>query len=280
MGQLQQRAEIATPLGMAFAAALTFTTVVWRGLVGEFQAREQKRANDQKDEENIARLLLDGAKLLGDTRPSHLAAGIAVLSQAISLGKTNHAKASMDIIADFIKESLKIPANFELLDSAVHALNYGSKLGYCANRSITVETQDGELIAWWINGMQSCTYEGGVIGYHLFDRQADIQQFAFNRVTFHSSPFADEPTAENCNFRGCSFKEIDIAIVWVNEFYKCDFSNAQVSKFMFEILYGSYDSAMLRKKVSTCHYYRDSPPTGNGADLILPYLIARDRATT
>lgn len=96
------RSRVLTPIGAAGLAVVTFCTVVWRGLVTTRQANEQIRTNNQKDEEILAKLLLDGTNCLHEEKEMRKLAGIAALSAVVKSPNERYAVPAMNILAQFI----------------------------------------------------------------------------------------------------------------------------------------------------------------------------------
>jgi hypothetical protein len=257
--------EIAKLFGTALIAALTFSTVIWRGLVGARQANEQKRANDAKDEENTARLLVDGAKLLADDKITYVAAGMTALEMAME-ASIQTARASsktlvisaMNVFADYIIDNINSKAHAKTVERARVAMTRMDEFGYQAERTLYIKGSDALKSTSIFAGFQFVIYR-------------DVE------ITRHQTIAIDvsKTSIENCTLKLTKLAQIDEETLCFNVFRFVDFSSVNViSKGMG--FTPETDPATFKH----CFYYRDSPPTGDGAHLILPYLAVRDRPAT
>lgn len=75
----EQRARAFTSVLGFLLAALTFLTVMWRGMISTRQAHEDKRQNDSKDEADLGLLLEKGYEHTARGKAKDIALGIAML---------------------------------------------------------------------------------------------------------------------------------------------------------------------------------------------------------
>jgi ABC-type nickel/cobalt efflux system permease component RcnA len=110
-----RRAQTFTPFGAVLFGMVTFCTVAWRGLVTARQAdlqakqiEQQIRQNDAKDEENLAKLLMDGTKLVSDKEATEaqILAGVAALEAVVTAPNDRFARQAMDVVVEPIKSNL------------------------------------------------------------------------------------------------------------------------------------------------------------------------------
>lgn len=264
--KMLRRAEIATPLGMAFAAALTFTTVVWRGLVGEFQAREQKRANDQNDREYTAALLLDGAKLLDENKkPSHVAAGIAALEFVVSRPEAKFGNAAMNLLADFLSAHAKNPTGSDHSDAARRAMAKGAKASHRANRLLMVEIDETEFHQFY-TGFTEVVYRSGRIDDRAFSDHDSGQLTIMESVKVENQKINDDLICYfNCQISQCEIEKLDTSSMHQNDFISCDFSGARLINAEFETAISEHEMAnFFRDTLVNCYYRSDNIPTWEG----------------
>lgn len=225
------RSRIVTPAGTLFIAAVTFCTVVWRGIVGTRQADEQKRANDAKDEENTANLLIEGTKLLGEKQLSHKVAGIATL-QAVTIDRNpKFSISAMDILMDVVSDNYWKPKESNIYLAARRATRAGYEQGQRSSRNVKIEMEKiPNRPIPRILGAAKLT----VIGGHM-SRMAYERFKAGSNVEFHETKFTlahlgrEASKYRNCTFTRCHVSWIHRDLLAENTFVNCDFSSAEVS---------------------------------------------------
>jgi len=233
--QMVQRAQAFTPFGAALLAIVTFCTIAWRGVLNTAQlqqAAEQlnqtRRQNDAKDDENLAKLLMDGTKLIGEDKETHVLAGVAALSAVISSPKGTFAPQAMDILGGLVKATYNLPEKRDLFDAAKAALDLGVELKRYGTRDLTIDVSDlPDKNGVAINGLRSIRYVGARFKRWQFD-----QFKKFTAVRFSSCRFTGiedvkiDMRQTNCTFDRCSIKSFTELTVSYNEFEDCNFSGA------------------------------------------------------
>lgn len=275
-----KRATISTPIGAAFVAAITFTTVVWRGLVSARQANEHQRTNDAKDDENTARLMLDGAKMIGDAKDSSVVAGIAALELVIKTEDSQFSQTAMDVLADFIVEKINSEKRDTLVQQARASVEKGVILGLSSDRTISIDYSvsgySQKLRAF--NGFEQVHYLSGELSPSEFSMINDIEKCTFRNTQINSlKDLGVTNILTRCKFVNCSFSFIQMADQEGHVFSTCDLSNVE---FTFSNPLPPEELQDIQDCYFNCFYFVDAPPFGNGINDILPYLEPRDRPAT
>lgn len=252
------RSRIATPVGTIFIAAITFCTVVWRGIVGTRQADEQQRANDAKDEENTAKLLIEGTKLLSEEQTSHKVAGIASL-QSVALDK--HEKftiPAMDILMDVIAEHYDDEDKRDIYLAARRAAKAGHDKGQRSSRDVTIDmTRIPRRPIPRILGAARLKIIGGNISRSAYDRFVKETAPHFERTSFVNAKLGDEARLyRNCTFVRCIIGYITREFIAENSFENCDFSGAKVSYTLRQ----NASETLVKLKGKGNFYKPNSPP--------------------
>lgn len=249
-----QRAQAIQPFGIALFALVTFCTVVWRGLISERQAEEQRRQNDANDEENVARLLVDGTKLLGEDREPMRLAGVSALQAVVVSTNKRMAQQAMNIIASQLtsEEPIKTTTQFHRMSAL--ALNAGAQAGLRASSDIHFKGES-EFTNWVaVNGAKLVVYWSGAFHKETFDF-TDLENAYFLDTTFnYCGPIkASDSFGKGCYFEGCSITSVNARMIERCSFVTCDFSNAD--------FIGAFDEQHLGMlKASGCYYLTGQPP--------------------
>lgn len=201
-------AQALAPFGVALFAMVTFCTVAWRGSVNVRQA-------DQSEREGRAKLLQEGAKLLGELEnPSHVSAGIATLEILVTGQDEKLAIQAMNLIADFIQSEMSSGQEHRFQEEAFSALSNGSKLGRFANRTIKFSNKSENQTEWKpLEGVKEVVYVGGSATDGLFGDFYDRDRFKYKGVTI----WLFEPINVTTRFSRCLFRYCTIR-VWMSGF--------------------------------------------------------------
>jgi hypothetical protein len=244
-GAMNVRAQAFAPFGVAIGAIVTFFTIAWRGVLNTTQLTYQaaqlehqanqlaqtRRQNDSKDEENLAKLLMDGTKLLGDDKESHVLAGVAALQAVVTSARPTFAPHAMDILADLLEATHADIAKRKVFNAAKDAINSGAAKGHRAQRSLRVDFS--ALDAFYgvaINGVNFIRYVGATFYSDQFDIFEDVTRVRFENCTFEECKLPEDMLlSRNCAFEGCTIAKFSSNMVSRNSFSACDFSGAQYS---------------------------------------------------
>lgn len=249
--QVERDAEVLTRvqiLGGFMAvglAVVTFCTVVWRGLIAQEQANLQRQQIDRlgeqikaTDENNRAKLLLEGAELISDTSTTEkVAAGIAALkSVALSPGDQFTAEA-MDLMIDY----LTIRGIREHTDAnvirAIKALRViHQRTGRIGNSDAAFradERDDGtEFDTYWefVVGPRIVSYRGGMLTRESVEINESTGNYNFDNVVFSNCRISitESPLVRNCEFVKCRVIAITNSVLGGATWIDCDFTDAVI----------------------------------------------------
>ncbi|MDM9628533.1 hypothetical protein QTL95_21785 [Rhizobium sp. S152] len=240
--EMPPRAQAFTPFGAALIAVVTFCTIAWRGVLNtkqlEYQAAQiahqaeqlaqTRRQNDAKDEENLAKLLMDGTKLLGEDKPSHVLSGVAALQAVVVSPKGAFASQAMDILVDLIEETYEPREKAKVFDAAREAVGVGARGGKSSSRNLRlIFSGEKKRYAYGIRGVRSLFYKNAYIDDVQFPIIAEVGQYRFEES--HLEEVAVEKGSrrfKGCHFTGCDIRELSHMFLRNNTFESCDFSGA------------------------------------------------------
>ncbi len=225
-----KKAQAVAPFGVALFALVTFCTVAWRGSVNVRQANQAER-------EGRAKLLQEGAKLLGEKdNPSHVSAGVATLEILVTGPDYKLAVQAMNLIADYVQSEMASSHAHRFRDETFAALAAGADLGREANRTIRcnapIANDDEQAVEWTaISGVKTVQYIGGKVEGGIFGDFSDRPNFRYSgvRMTFQ------EDVKVNYRYSNCAFSYCDIVgyrgtYGRDNQFTDCDFSDCKFTK--------------------------------------------------
>lgn len=232
-----RKAQAFTPFGAILLAVVTFFTVVWRGLMtarqvdyqGE-QIRQLIRQNDAKDGENLAKLLLDGAKLAVDDNEIQALAGLAAINAVIRSRNELYASQAMDLVADLAERASNQINKNKLFNYAADILKIGALNGLISSRSIIIDRNGIDYIDKVIFGVPHVTYKNCVLsGTDLHDAEGGktlenctiIDSVIDERITFYGRN----------KFESCEIRFITYPVIDRNVFQDCNFSNCLIPEF-------------------------------------------------
>lgn len=264
---------IAAPFGVFLGAAVTFCTVVWRGLVSVRQTEVAQAQLAAVDENNLALLLQKGAELLADSqKQAHIAAGIATLQAVIVAKNGKFAKEAMELVADYIKRDFSHSHSGPLFEAARSALHMGSQRGLVAQRTIAFRTEESATEWKILRGVKTVLYKGGILSANReADKSLSGDSFIFDEVSLIG--FWDINISDN--LLNCLIKRAHVNTIkytyFANEtnmFIDCDFSGCMVDD----------PSVISLQKFNRCYFYADEPPVGKGAQALTDLLTPTNRA--
>lgn len=279
-----QRAQAFTPFGAALLAIVTFCTVAWRGVLNTTQLQhtadqlaQSRRQNDAKDEEMLAKLLMDGTKLLGDPSEAHVLAGVAALQAVVTSPRGSFAPHAMDILADLVGATYNVPEKYNVYSAARNALERGAELDRMAARNITIDlTNADDKYADVINGVRLITYVGATVDEFQLSRfrntkKVRLQKCLVEEVEVRHNAFR----FEECKFDNCAILSMTVRFVSQNEFDSCDFSGARIAGPLQLSRGGSSPDPLTKLKKNGNYYFSDAPPVHRREIDWSKYLIAR-----
>jgi hypothetical protein len=227
------KVQLFTPFGVALFAGVTYCTANWRGKITTRQADLAASQLRLAERESKAKLLQEGAKLLGEAgKPSHVSAGISTLAILIVGDDEEFATQAMNLVADLIQREMGSSHHHTHREEAFLALKRGYELGRQSDREIRFEATNSETRWRMLRGVKRALYIGGF--FLGVDDELDLASYntGFNRVKFdncHNIKF-------NSEFDTCEFSECHVSIVrnfyssrepeFYHEFNDCDFSDA------------------------------------------------------
>lgn len=242
----KNRIDVVTPFATVYLALVTFSTVAWRGLVGARQADQQKAQNDANEDANYAKLLQEGAKLLGDAeKHQDQIAGLATLEVVIQEPKRRFSEQALNVVANFyaflhrdISKEAVFGYNTNSTASLAHAVitkAVENGVRSTIRARFTAQTPD---MRWpGICGYLHQTYSGGSLTQKALDiigsdkflvRKAVVHKGEFppklgefdactfrratvTRVSDMDAHF-DNHRFESCNFSGCYFYDDPVGL--------------------------------------------------------------------
>ncbi|KAB1086503.1 hypothetical protein F4V91_08725 [Neorhizobium galegae] len=260
-GVRSERAQSIQPFIVAMFAVVTFSTIVWRGLVSTRQADEQRRQNDAKDQENLAKLLIDGTKLVSDEKATSASrrAGIASL-QVVILGPDDRfASGAMDVLLDTIRGGGHESLHEETVDAVLRAISAGLTAGRAPSSDLKLEATHESRYWKPIFGLP-VTYIGGRVATGFF-QNGDYSQMVFENTLFNSVglPSLNPYLLDGCIFRKCKVTQTSDYLLLGNVFEECDFSSTICSP---DWNVDPFDTADVERRLrgGNCFFYSGFPP--------------------
>ncbi|MBZ9822325.1 right-handed parallel beta-helix repeat-containing protein [Mesorhizobium sp. CA4] len=237
-----QRVQTVSPLGVLAVAAITFATVVWRGLISARQANTsaQQLAGLQKqialtEEAGLAALLQKGAELIAAAEPAKRSAGVATLHAVATATTSKFYEPSRRLLLDFIREYGHRSHADRVVAAAIDAFNavFLSNLDYLDDMVAfeeILEDSDDTTAAWKpLFGVNYVYYQHG---YFIEDEIGDenFSVLHFDGVTFYNCAIRRVygVTFDNCTFTECTMLAIESFNLSRNRFVRCDFSDGAI----------------------------------------------------
>lgn len=299
-----QRVQIVSPFGVFGVAVVSFFTIVWRGLITSRQAELQaeqiaglKRQITSTDENNLAKLFQDGAKLMADNKPESTLAGIASLGAVAVTENEQFSTIARIMLINFVQEvgqydhhGTNVTLAIELLRRAylVRPETVVDKVAFSASDYGTIPSRDSGtdwLLVW---GCDKCVYTGGKFHAQIINLKDKI--FNFSNVYFAECKFDKNPlgisgsTFFRCEFSSENDDEFYVSSLLLgdsakNSFQDCIFGKVPSSYLAFHWYdHCNFSGAViciehdrlpdLRRE--NCFFYDDDPPRflGAGAQMI------------
>lgn len=218
-------------------AAVTFCTVIWRGLISTRQADLQHRQLDRltrqivaTEENNLSIMLQKGAEFLIGDKPASLAVGIATLRAVATDPNGKYAEAAMDLLADDLQERGRYTHTDPVVVAAIDALRAGAALNRRSSRRLRFAAQPNQYggSAWHlVEGLAACQYAGGRMdliseisapgnGFYSFS-DLDLRANRFS-IDFAAAP------ALGCTIHDGRVVRMQGEFVQDNRFARCCFS--------------------------------------------------------
>jgi hypothetical protein len=229
------------PFGVALFAVVTFCTVGWRGSINTRQA-------NQSESEGRAKLLQEGAKLLGETgKDAHVSAGITTLGVLVSGSDREYAFQAMNLLADFVEDHMSKDHSNRHRPQISGVMRTGDQKGVNTDREIVFDYTsphadnygvyyEGEPALWhYIPGFRLIHYHSGVFAKDVHYNLNDLQN-----VKFRNTELRDWGSIDiDYRFYRCTFTRCDIASImsmisllgtsdFEYAFHRCDFSGCRI----------------------------------------------------
>lgn len=283
----QRRTQAFTPFGAALIAFVTFCTVAWRGALNtrqlEYQASQlshqsdqiaqMRRQNDFKEDENLAKLMIDGAKLLGASEQSHVLAGVAALQAVVAAPKPSFSLEAMSILVDLIESTHAKDDDEKVFDAACAAVNRGASLGIETDRVLRLDFAKHPPRSKIIEGVRFVYYRNAMFYGDDLGRIAHKARARFDRCTIEGAEIIGNRMFANCKFEECVIKEATMSFLNRNEFEACNFSNARIPATNFTESSVNEILGTLRNRENW--YWADQPIQSDRAGLVELFLDAR-----
>lgn len=95
-----QAMQVFQPFLVGMAGIVTLCTVIWRGLINEAQANEQRRQNDAKDMADVGLLLEKATTFLSDESLMKRGVGLAMLDTVVTTPNSPYANFAIELVVD------------------------------------------------------------------------------------------------------------------------------------------------------------------------------------
>lgn len=241
------RVQTAAPFGVVAIAAVTFFTVVWRGLIS---ARQADTGIDQlqglrkqialTEENNLAALLQKGAELISDDNLAKVSAGLATLEAVAAAESPKFVGAAMRLLVDYVHKHGERSHLPPLVTQAIIALRTAhEKNGHIANEELYFtgdsEADEDVYSSQWmiVRGVSGVTYRNGDFKFEMFGQEERFDRLFFNHVDFYMCTIDDISSLDShkCTFERCIIRGADSEDLLRHKFVRCDFTDATISGF-------------------------------------------------
>ncbi|MCY1705263.1 hypothetical protein [Pannonibacter sp. SL95] len=269
--------QVFQPFLVGMAGIVTLCTVVWRGLINEAQANEQRRQNDAKDMADVGLLLEKATTFLSDESLMKRGVGLAMLNTVITTPKSPYAQYALETVCDELaaRYLFETTDNKPIIDQIRAIIIAADKRGIRTTRKRPFNQRPPstdfsfEIKIW--EGFPPGSFHKQTIFVdatllRLLRRRPN--DFNFHDCTFYT---ADEASLYvmarmqiNERFSDCIFKYISVETlgwssetVWgkkTHQFDRCDFSGALISS----------EDDILRATLYECCFERGRPPQIDG----------------
>ncbi|WP_395447223.1 hypothetical protein ACHMW7_19775 [Aminobacter sp. UC22_36] len=255
------RVQIAAPFGVLAVAAITFFTIVWRGLISARQADtglEQLEGLRKQialtEENNLSALLQKGAELLADESLSKVSAGAATLQAVAEAPNRKFRNAAATLLVDYIQEKGRQGHRAKHVRQVIAAVNAAAKTNgerFPSTLDITGDRDDENDNVWeLVTGCEKVSYNRGRI-YEVDFASVDTRGFLFANVTFYGCRGLDVSAYNmfECIFVDCAISRLHKTEAGMNGFMRCNFSGAVIEFDCIDDLQGENH-----------YFYSDNPP--------------------
>lgn len=225
----QKVSQSFAPFFVGAMAAVTFCGAIWRGKLSSEQIKQQKRQNDAKDDENLAKLLMDGTKLLGEEKDSHVLAGVAALEAVVVSPKAVFSAQAMNILADLVEAVYKDVTKAKVMSAAVQAINNGAALDRRSDRVLRLDYH-GVVPnnAPIVNGVKVLHLKNATVGYFELEKIRDAKRLFFENCELEEYTVdGNHNRIKKCSLFQASIKTMNTRFLTSNRFEDCDFSGAR-----------------------------------------------------
>ncbi|WP_274426771.1 hypothetical protein [Chelativorans sp. YIM 93263] len=247
-----ERVDTYYKLMLVLAGFVTFSTIVWRGLIAARQAETQLESTrlqrEQIDrlseqitatkENNLAQLLQKGSELIAEKyNPAHVTAGIATLRFVATAENGNFAVEAMNLLAEYLEREFGSGHGGKLFASANAALKAGEEKGRIAERDIVFSCEDEEITGYpddqsnWhhVYGVRSLRYfYGDASSAHLLPDGRGAANAEYCYVTIGGGEVSIDDRFRRCDFSRVKVVRVAGDSISENSFRRCDFSNALI----------------------------------------------------
>ncbi|MDA5631098.1 MULTISPECIES: hypothetical protein [Agrobacterium] len=261
----KQRIDIVVPFATVYLALVTFSTIAWRGLVSARQADQQKAQNDANDDANYAKLLQEGAKLLGDhSKPHDQLAGLASLEVVINEPKRRFSPQALDVAANFYssihnemtEEAARHYSSNAVISFARAVIERASASGMKSSIRTKFSSPTKQFRWVGVSGFLHQFYVGGIITRSAL-AIIEKDRFSVQDAGVHGIEVPhNKGLFDTCLFKFCKVRTVDEFMVTVDKhrFERCDFSGCEFQDDPYII-----DRELKLKKHSNW-YDVDNPP--------------------
>lgn len=272
--EMGSRARAATPFLVGVAAAATFFSVLWRGMIQNNQVLEQKRQNDSKEEADLALLLEKATEHLASENPSKISLGLAMLETIALADNDKYAKYAFELAQDQLVPLHALDdARRGRIINQIGAVLSGwarhperDKPNYKVYNFSNIyrdcsEGKTGNAASFEvIEGLENAIVFNAVVGVDFrFNALAAQESLYFDSCSFiPDGVIGTHDVQVTGNFDRCNF--FDLAIHSIaksmysgpneNRFVSCDFSGTRIEN----------PKAMEKLVLENCFFRSDKPP--------------------
>lgn len=241
-----QAMQVFQPFLVGMAGIVTLCTVVWRGLINEAQANEQRRQNDAKDMADVGLLLEKAGTFLVDETPVKRGVGIAMLNTVIITPKSPYAQYALELVCDELVQNYLGGTPIAIVEQIRSILLKAGSFGLFASgeRIIDLSAQTSEkgyYTQFW-KGFPSALIKNGeiLVDDSFLEMIADSErQYRFEKTQFFEDilgiserfGISIDNRYTNCSFVGLKISSIETPPYefWAKHvFDRCDFSDAVI----------------------------------------------------
>ncbi|MGS4886072.1 hypothetical protein [Roseibium sp. MB-4] len=271
MGGPEQRARAFTPVLGFFLAALTFLTVMWRGMINTRQAHEDKRQNDSRDKADQAILLEKAAGFLSANDLATRGTGLAMLETIVRAPDGLYSQYALELATDQLVPCFENDGDGKsaVIERIYAVLQAGHEREIWPKYRRIFEFKENTKFRNPMLQLTNWTPVSKFVGAFFHLGAAEIEclnsekakHWSFERCKFAPRAYLlnsrVKPLTVSDHFHQCTFRQIPIGriedfygIYSENVFTQCDLSNA---------VFGEL-SDIQRNKFSKCFYREGHQP--------------------